>query len=295
MSESKSTDDNGDSCLICQDESTVDNPLHKMKCCQAHYHLKCFNEDITRMRGQNKFECSYCRKKLTPPTQYSLKKRDENVTKLQILKQLYLKINSIIFIIFTLYSNIESSIKLLQKTTAVWSILLVFFFTCNFSKDIYGVYTKYILKINITNIDDLIFSDKIVYLPVLIANIDIVCYIATNNFENVNWEYNFLISPLILSFGGILVVLAILLFPTLNAIFRVFFCTKYIIKDIFQTISIRKCKCFYNYWTHSIEKNWEENLETNIPLNNYAGKEDSNLSVIIDVEKEDVYNALPSS
>lgn len=295
MSESKSTDDNVVSCIICQDESTVDNPLHKMKCCQAHYHLKCFNEDIARMRNQNKFECSYCRQKLTPPTKYSLKKRDENMTKLQILKHLFLKINSIIFIIFTLYSNIESSIKLLQKTTTVWSILLVVFFTCNFSKDIYSVYTKYILKINITNVDNAVFLDKIAYFPVLIANIDIVCYIATNNFENVDWEYNFLISPLILSFAGILVVLAILLFPTLYAISKVIFCTRFIVRDIFQTISIRGCKCFRNYWTHSIEKNWEENLETNIPPNNSAGMEDNNLSVIIDVEKEDVYNTLPSS
>lgn len=258
MSEEKNTDENN-ICIICHDESNVDDPLYKMKCCQAHYHLTCFNEDIDYMSSNNQFECRYCRQKMNTPKNYALKKRDVNTNKLHLLTQLFLKINSMINIIFSVYSIIDSSIKLIQKTTSIWSILLILFFIYSNYETNKNIYDFFILNHTIkthTNVD--IFTKYFCYFILTIGNINIVSYLITEGYKTVNWEYNFLISPIILTSPiplFIFLLLHILLFVylliiSLKGIYIFLHDTYYFFKD-------RKFKFFLNYWTHEVVKDWE--------------------------------------
>lgn len=253
MSKNKNTDENN-ICIICHDESNVENPLYKMKCCQAHYHLTCFNVDIDYMRSNNQLTCRYCRKKINTPKNYALKKRDVNINKLHLIAQLLLKINSIINIIFSVYSIIDSSIKLIQKTTSIWSILLILFFIYSNYVTNKNIYDFFIL--NHTNID--IYFKYFCYFILTIGNINIVSYLITDGHKTVNWEYNFLISPIILTSP-----ISLLIYLTFYMLLILYF---YIISlkgiyiflhDTYYFFKDRKLKFFLNYWTHEVVKDWE--------------------------------------
>lgn len=118
------TTDENNICIVCDNEKKKDNPLYKMKCCQVNYHLTCFNKDIDIMKNQNKFECRYCGQNLNTYAIYSLKKRDANTSRLHLIKKLLFKINSVVFIIFSLYSLT----KLMYKKKTVCTISLFLFF-----------------------------------------------------------------------------------------------------------------------------------------------------------------------
>lgn len=255
-------------CIICHDvQNEEEGKLYKMKCCSAHYHKKCFDNDIERMRDSGEYKCCQCSTKLTlsPPKLH----HRENYKKffIQNCKNIvtYYSMGFTLFSLVELCTHFSKNIfvniaiyLLLLGIGINFKCLLLFLITKGTNRDLFKGQTYIVFALTIGNS---------------------IGYFVEDGYKTVEWSGNWIISPLILNGTYILAIVGFVLGSiVLTILFPIFEFIILHISQLYNSCKYRGIFCLCNFWLYNLNREFYSSFEN---------WDDGNTKIVLDEEHKE--------